>query len=200
MVGGRERGALWAMSLSKPACYWSVCSTGLLPLITSLFAAASDINNSTAAASGWRRDNSECGIIESTKIIIINTGPLHHQPWCGCDKLPSKWNVSVHTESENVAQSQAIRIYLMFHLELHCVLTRHDRVKWQVYKALSFMSIWVFPRQLAVFVFTQIYLFVCLTKIFFKCSQYFIVTLIIVNILYTSHHILSKVYILSKNI
>lgn len=156
MVGGRERGALRAMSLSKPACYWRVCSTGLLPLITSLFAAASDINNSTAAPSGWRRDNSKCGIIESTK--KINTGPLPHHPWCGRDKLPSKWNMSVHTESENVAQSKAFRIYLMFNLELHCVLTRRDRVKWQVYKALSsvkpsFCPIQPLSRQMAVFMF-----------------------------------------------
>lgn len=71
MMGRRERGALWAMSLSKPACYWSVCSTGLLPLITSLFEAASDINNSTAAPSGWRKDNSKCGIMESTKKLTL---------------------------------------------------------------------------------------------------------------------------------
>jgi len=70
---GRERGALWAMSLSKPACYWSVCSTELLPLITSLFAVASDINNSTAAQSGLRKDNSKCGITRQKKIIIIIT-------------------------------------------------------------------------------------------------------------------------------
>jgi len=64
---GWERGALWGMSLSKPACYWSVCSTELLPLITSLFAVASDINNSTAAQSGLRKDNSKCGITRQKK-------------------------------------------------------------------------------------------------------------------------------------
>ncbi len=111
-----------------------------------------------------------------------------------------KVEVSVHTESESVAQSQAIRIYLMFNLELHIVLSRRDRVKWQVYKALSFMSICVFLWQLAVFVFTQICVFICINKciyvfihlfiylfdqkIFFKCCQYLIVTFSLIMLIF----------------